>query len=194
MRKKLLALGLSLMMVMSLGACAATGDPLPSLVLESASAPESGVESGDGSENPAGETSSGAETIQVEEVDDQDYEDSLAGLQQYLVDSKAVAGDATEMSYETIGAVDGYRYRFTLERSTVQVEVYEYDLENLSEEATAVLDSVKEKGTFPMLDKEVEAVLSDSGKYMMIYTDTGKNQINAQQKERVEALFKSFHS
>ncbi|MGI6255848.1 MAG: hypothetical protein ACOYJZ_09505 [Acutalibacter sp.] len=192
MMKKLLALGLSLTLVLSLGACAATGEQLPALVLESASAPESSTGSGVESGAESG-TESGAESqIQVEEVSDKDYEDSLDGLRQYLVDSKAVAGDATEMAYETIGAVEGYRYRFTLERSTVQVEVYEYDLENLSDEATAVLDSVKEKGTFSMLNKEVSAVLSDSGKYMMIYTDASKDQLNTQQKERVEELFQSF--
>lgn len=191
MMKKLLALGLSLGLILSLGACSTTGEQLPALVLESSSSQQSG-----------GETSSvesGTESSEVSEteaepqvVPDTEFDDTIDGLCDYLTANKAVAGEPTEMAYETIGAVDGYRYRFTLGRSTVQVEVYEYDLKNLSDEATAVLDSVKEKGTFQMLDKEVAAVLSDSGKYMMIYTDAGKDEQNAQQKERVEELFKSF--
>ena len=47
------------------------------------------------------------------------------------------------MAYETIGAQDGYRFRFILNGSTVQVEVYSYDVNNLNEQGQTVLDSVK---------------------------------------------------
>ncbi len=187
MMKKLLALGLSLGLMLSLAACGGPVEQLPALVLES-SAPQqngeetSGVESsGEGQEGP-----------QV--VPETEFADDIDGLCDYLTANKAVTGEPTEMAYETIGATAGYRYRFSFGASTVQVEVYEFDLENLGEEASRVLDSVKEKGIFQMLDKEVAATLSDSGKYMMIYTDASKEEQNAQQKERVEKLFKGFYA
>ena len=82
------------------------------------------------------------------------------------------------------------RYRFTYNGSTVQVELYEFDLENLDEKGKACLDSVKETGKFTVLDNEVPAILN--GKYLMIYTDTSKKDENTAQKERVEQLFADF--
>ena len=193
MMKKLLALGLSLGLILSLGACGATGEQLPALVLESSSSQQSGVETS-GVESDAESSGVSEEETEPEVVPDTEFEDNINGLCDYLTANKAVAGEPTEMAYETIGAVGGYRYRFVFSSSTVQVEVYEYDLENLGKEATKVLDSVKENGTFQMLDKEVSALLSDSGKYMMIYTDANKAEQNTQQKERVEELFKSFYA
>ena len=108
--------------------------------------------------------------------------------------NKAVTGDPTEMAYETIGATGGYRFRFILGKSTVQVEVYSFDLDNLGDQAQAVLDSVREKGSFTMLDNEVPAVLNSDGKYLLIYTDAGTDAVNTAQKERVTGLFTSFYA
>ena len=108
--------------------------------------------------------------IQVEEVPDTEFEDTIDGLCDYLSANKAVTGDPTEMAYETIGATEGYRFRFILGKSTVQVEVYSFDLDNLGDQAQTVLDSVREKGSFTMLDNEVPATLNSDGKYLLIYT------------------------
>lgn len=193
MMKKLLALGLSLGLILSLAGCGVTGEQLPALVLESSSSQQSGAETS--AVESGGESSQvSQEETELQVVPHTEFEDTIDGLCEFLTANKAVAGDPTEMAYETIGAVEGYRYRFTFGSGTVQVEVYAYDLENLSEEATKVLDSVKETGTFQMLDKEVSAVLSDNGRYLMIYTDAGKSEQNTQQKERVEELFKGFYA
>jgi len=115
---------------------------------------------------------------------------TLDGLCEYLAEGLAFAGDPVDMSYKEIGAVAGVRYRFTYNGSTVQVELYEFDLDNLDEKGKNCIDSVKENGKFTVLDNEVPAVLNE--KYMMIYTDTSKKEENMAQKERVEQLFMDF--
>lgn len=198
MIKKLMALAGAAVLALTLTACTGTTEQLPTLDLgtseasstasgteSSASGVESGVESGT-------ESNTESSQAEAEPVSDKDFEDSADGLCQYLEANRGVAGDPTTMAYETIGAVDGYRYRFTLNKSTVQVEVYQYDLDNLNEQAQTVLDDVKEKGSFTLLDKEIPAVLSDSGKYLMIYTDSSTSEENTAQKERVLELFQGF--
>lgn len=163
MVKKILWMLAGVLLLMGLSACGGVGQSLPALEL-----PEDGQ-------------------IQMNKMG---RPDTLEGLCEYLADGLAFAGDPVEMSYKEIGAIAGVRYRFTYNGSTVQVELYEFDLENLDEKGKACLDSVKETGKFTVLDNEVPAVLN--GKYLMIYTDTSKKDENTAQKERVEQLFADF--
>ena len=187
MMKKLTALCGALVLALSLSACGGTATQLPALVLEdpaasNAASQVSGAESGTQAEPT------------VEEVPYTEFDDSLDGLCDFLTANKAVAEEPTEMAYETIGAAGGYRYRFILNNSTVQVEVYSFDLDNLGNQAQTVLDSVREKGSFTMLDNEVPATLNSDGKYLLIYTDTSTDATNVAQKERVTELFTSFYA
>lgn len=163
MVKKIVWMLAGVLLLMGLSACGGVGQSLPALEL-----PEDGQ-------------------IQMNKMG---RRDTLEGLCEYLADGLAFAGDPVEMSYKEIGAIAGVRYRFTYNGSTVQVELYEFDLENLDEKGKACLDSVKETGKFTVLDNEVPAVLN--GKYLMIYTDTSKKDENTAQKERVEQLFADF--
>ena len=128
---------------------------------------------------------------------DASYEDNLDGLCSYLeVNSALARGDNdaafTEMSYKEIGAVGGYRYRFTCGSSTVQAEFYEFDLENLDEKAQTCISSVQMLGYFTILGNDVQAQLSNSGKYMMIYHDTGKAEVNSLERDWLEKCFTGF--
>ena len=163
MVKKILWMLAGVLLLMGLSACGGVGQSLPALEL-----PEDGQ-------------------IQMNKMG---RPDTLEGLCEYLADGLAFAGDPVEMSYKEIGAIAGVRYRFTYNGSTVQVELYEFDLENLDEKGKACLDSVKDTGKFTVLDNEVPAILN--GKYLMIYTDTSKKDENTAQKERVEQLFADF--
>lgn len=193
MLKKLLALVATAALAVTLTACTGTGEQLPGLTLETSSASTSSTTSGVDVPTASDEEDAQVE-IQVEEVPDTEFEDTIDGLCDYLSANKAVTGDPTEMAYETIGATEGYRFRFILGKSTVQVEVYSFDLDNLGDQAQAVLDSVREKGSFTMLDNEVPAVLNSDGKYLLIYTDAGTDAVNTAQKERVTGLFTSFYA
>ena len=180
MIKKILALAGSALLCLSLSACATTGEQLPTLAL-----PETQTSSG---------VESGTETAAPDPVPQDDYEDNLDGLCQYMEANYIVTGDPVEMAYETIGASDGFRYRFKYNGVTLQVEFYEFDLNNLNEKGQACLDSVKETGKFTMLDNQVPATLSDNGKYLMIYTDANDSEENKAQQERAQELFTGFYA
>ena len=73
------------------------------------------------------------------------------------------------------------------------MELYEFDLDNLSDEAQAVLNSVQQNGSFTVIGQEVtDAYLSESGKYMMIYRDTQTNEKNELHKKEIVELFQGF--
>lgn len=118
------------------------------------------------------------------------FDDSLDGLCKYLETNKAVAGEKDYMSYKEIGAVEGCRYRFKFDGSTVQTEFYEFDLDNLDEKGKECVSSVKEKGSFTVLGNEAPAVLN--GKYLMVYTDGDNDEANAAHRDKVLELFNAF--
>lgn len=195
MKKRITALLLAGVLALTLSACGGvTTGRIPQLVTEDTASTVSG-----GEEKPQAKP------------DSSKYEDTLIGLLTYMEDGKAIARDTekvtfegdniviaenttsfVQMSYKEIGAVNGYRYQFSYNGSTVQAEFYEFDPENLDEKGKACLDSVREKGSFEVLDNEVPAVLHPSEKYLMIYTDTKNDEKNEAQKKLAEELFLSF--
>lgn len=118
------------------------------------------------------------------------FDDSLDGLCKYMESNKAVTGEKDYMSYKEIGAIDGCRYRFKFDGSTVQAEFYEFDLENLDEKGKECVDSVTEKGFFTVLGNQAPAVMN--GKYMMVYTDTDNDEANKAHSDEVLKLFNNF--
>ena len=179
MVKKLLALAAATCLALSLAACGSSGTSLPSLTLP-------------GSESSAVSGGEGSEASALEPVADTDFSDDLEGLCQFMEANYAVPGEKEELSYQEIGAIGGFRYLFTYAGSSLQVEFYQFDLENLDEKAQACLDSVKAQGTFTVLDNQVPAVLSDNGRYLMIYTDAGDSEESTAQRQRVEEPFRGF--
>lgn len=129
--------------------------------------------------------------IQQTAVSPEKFDDTLDGLCEYMLANQAVTGEKVEMSYKEIGAVGGYRYRFKFNSSTLQVEFYEFDLDNPDEKARECLDSVKEKGFFTLLGNDVPASLN--GRYMMIYTDASNDELNTTKRDEVLELFNSFY-
>lgn len=177
--KKIVAALLAVLLILTFAACGTgTATSTPSLVLP-----------GEGS---SAESSGLAESSEVTMTDAAQVEDNLDGLSEYLEGNYAVTGEKVTMSFDVIGAANGYKYTFTYNGKNVQVEIYEFDLDNLNEEAQACLDSVKEKGTFTVLEKEVSAEINESGKYIMIYADNDADEKNVTQKERVLEMFKGF--
>lgn len=132
-------------------------------------------------------------------IKDSDYKDNLEGLEKYL---KALGyipenSEPTEMMYAVIGAKDGDRYNFTLSGTTIFVELYQYDPENLNKEAKRVIGEVKEKGKFRVFsgDKEedaFDATLSYSGKYLVMYTGDNNEEQTNRKKDFIKAV-KEFH-
>jgi len=129
----------------------------------------------------------------VSKVDAQGMDDTLAGLEKYLAANSAISGDATEMDATFIGAKSGAKYQGDFNgKNTVTVELYEYDTKSLNEKAQTVLNDVKSKGTFTIMSQTVPAVISDNGKYLMIYKDTSSADQNKAHQADVTKMFKEF--
>lgn len=172
--KKLAMLLLAIALCGIFTACA-TGTTTSLETLETSGAPEEG------------------ETATVEK-DPTNYEDSIQGLCKYFEDSKLTAGEKVQMSYDVIGAANGYKYAYSYNDSNVQLELYEFPTEDISETAQAVIDSIRADGSFEMLDSTVPAYLSDDGRFMMIYADAKaeSDETSKAHKERVTACFDAF--
>ena len=128
----------------------------------------------------------------VEGVNQDSYEDNLSGLTSYFKDKGYVAGEPTKMSADLIGAKEGSKYQFAYAKAKVSVELYEYDLNNLSDTSNEVLNKVKESGKLTIQNTSVDALISDNGKYLMIYIKDKGNEENAKREQEVINDFKTF--
>jgi hypothetical protein len=127
------------------------------------------------------------------EVSDKSFGDSLDGLKAYMKKAAGFSGTPTNMRADFIGAEKGIKYIFSHNgKNNVTVELYSFDTSNLSDSAEKVIDSVKSDGYFTIMDKNINAVMSDSGKYMMIYTNSSTDDDNKAYDKNVLKLFKGF--
>lgn len=168
--KKWLVFALALVLCLSMAACAAPANQVATL-----------------------ETSSTAEGETAEVKDPSGYESDIQGLCRYFEESGLVAGDKVQMSFDVIGASNGYKYMYRYNDSPVQIELYEFPAE-LSETAQKIVDSVRENGTFTILDNTVPARLSEDGRFLMIYTDAKSEKDDASKAHRahVTECFDTF--
>jgi hypothetical protein len=112
----------------------------------------------------SGNTEKTAET-ESKKVSKDDYDKNLNGLAKYFNDLGYLSTDnKTEMQADLIGAKSGNRYT----KDTVTVELYQFDTKKTND----TVEAVKKDGKFTIYEKEVEAYVSDNGKYLMIYSDT----------------------
>lgn len=175
--KKIIAVLAAIMMFASVAAACGVSDPLNT------------------TEAPSTEAT---EEVTEPQVDKEDYEDTFQDLCRYMTDMTYVSGEPTDMTAELIGAEEGKKYSFNYGGGTVTAEFYVFDTENLSETAQKTIDDVEKTGKFKIGNlPETEAILSDNGKYLMVYRDTAydaanpENQNTTRQNE-VISEFKSF--
>lgn len=133
------------------------------------------------------------ETVSAPEKNPANYDSDLQGLCKFFEDSALVAGDRVQMSFDVIGAENGYKYAFRYNESNVQVELYAFG-DEMSETAQAVVDSVLANGSFEVLGNTVPGILSADNRYLMIYTDTkaGNDDTSKAHYERALACFNTF--
>lgn len=153
------------------------------VLLTACSAGEFGVSSATGGKALESSTSAAAGSV----------EDTLEGLEKYLSQNASVSGKAEEMRADIIGAKKGVRYQYGYNgKNNVTLELYEFDKDNLNETARKVLSEIKEKGSFSLMGGKVPGVLSDSGKYLMIYRNSADDSENKAYGKKLEKLFRSF--
>ena len=173
--KKIIALVLAMMLVLSLCACMPTSN-----------------------------------TTKVQEVTDPtnaeavkytDYADTLEGLCGYLADKgyvyalpKDATGDEIKdpvvMKADIIGADKGYKFTYTYGSSSIVLELYSYTDTN-----NKFYEQAKSEGKITVAEDldggTVDVVLSDNGKYLMIYNDAEEN---AEREALVTEAFKGFYA
>ena len=72
-------------------------------------------------------------------------------------------------------------------------ELYEFAPEILDSHGSSTVSAVKAEGHYTMLDNQINAMLSDNGKYMMSYGDVSEDEANKQRKEEIVKAFNEFH-
>lgn len=125
-------------------------------------------------------------------ADPADYDRDAVGLCLFLEASKAATGDRVQMSYDVIGAKNGYRYNYRYNGTTVQLEVYEFDPENLSEAGQKTINSLRDAGKFEVMGSTVPGTLSADGRFLLLYTDTKNDDVNREHTAYVEECFRTF--
>ena len=118
----------------------------------------------------SGETASTEPTTVPENTT---YTDNLDGLRDYLKDAGYLTvaddnGNMTAMKAELIGAKEGRKYT----NNSIVIELYYYDLSGTNETRDSFIESVKTNGYFTLYDKNIPAYLSDSGEFLMVYTNS----------------------
>ena len=129
-----------------------------------------------------------AGTMELAELDAR----GLEGLCDYLQGNGIIAGNYVDMKADVIGAVNGRKYQFNFNGTTIITEFYEFDMNNLNETAQATIKSVKENGTFDVLGTSVKASATKSGKYVYIYGDTKTDEANLTQMQKAIDLIQEF--
>ena len=138
-------------------------------------------------------TSQAASSAVVSQISADAMDDNLAGLEKYLAANSFISGQPVQMQPEFIGAKSGAKYQFGFDgNNNVTVELYEYDTANLNDTAKSMISEVKSKGKYSIMGQEVAAVLSDSGKYLMIYKDSAAADKNKAHQQEVTKLFQGF--
>ncbi len=128
-----------------------------------------------------------------EKVSQGSVPDSFAGLKSYLGKNLSLQGDGKSMCSDIIGAGSGVRYIYGHNgKDNVTLELYEYNPANLNSTAQKVISEVKGKGHFSLLGQQVDATLSDSGKYLMIYKDTATDSSSKAYDAEVKKMFRKF--
>ena len=111
-----------------------------------------------------------------------DFEKNLSGLSKYFEKlgyiSKAEKADGDNadpyisMDASLVGAEQGRKYV----AGSVTIELYEYDTSKQNDTAKEIIGEIENNGKFSILElPEVKAYLSNSKKFMMIYTDKSIN-------------------
>lgn len=146
-----------------------------------------------------------ATSAEAQSTDAADYPDTYEGLCNYLWANgyinpaeENVDITYTVMDYDLIGAVKGRKFPEQSKKKAT-IEIYEFDTAKSNATADEVLKSVKANGTFTILNlPEVNAILSNNGKYMMIYNDKSIKEDDPENestklRDEIVTKFKEFH-
>lgn len=121
------------------------------------------------------------------------YSHDLKGLAEKLAAKGYINLEKSQtMRADFIGAQSDKGMKYAAVSGTL--ELYEYDPQNLSDRAKKCIQEVKRTGKVTIMESfgPVDAVLSDNGKYLMIYQDSDASEEAAARKTAVTEIVKTF--
>ncbi len=132
------------------------------------------------------------EAADPEKVKISNYTENLMGLEKYLVALGYIPEKAEpqELMCSVLGAKAGDRFNFKVDGAVVYVELFEYDTDNLNDDAKRVISEVKKDGKYYVFGENAnvsnaayEATLSPDNKYLVSYTVNSGDEANTKRKE-----------
>lgn len=162
--KKLVAILLAVVLVLSLGACTIGTDG-----------------------TKLGQDPNATEATEAPKVDINKYEKSLDGIEKYLKELKLISkkeDDKTVTQADIIGAKNGVRFKVD---ALNFVEFYEFDTTATPDEAQKVFDAFSKGESYNVLGiEDVKGVVSSSGKFVMLYSATSTYDYSKIEEEFVK--------
>lgn len=182
--KKLIA-SVMAVMIMSIGFAGCNNDPLSKQNVE-ANATTAPTEATNATED--------------QPAKDKTYKETVDGIAELFVDKgymtiKKDNANVTEMDASIIGAKEGERYTTSYNNAEVVIEIYSFDMtdEKLKETAEQTIKSVKEEGKFQIFQLDpVTAYLTDSDKFLLVYTDRSNPSEDSDNYKRMQEAIETF--
>ncbi len=153
-----------------------------------------------------GSSAAATEATEAPKVNKADFSDDFDGLCKYFIEKKYINDvKDNEMDYKLIGADNGKYYASSFNGSTVLIELYDFSNAD-NETAKRIINEVKQNGSFMLYtdeqlksvedvgteNQEISAVLSDNGKFLMIYTDQKANDGDDKSIEHKNEIIDEF--
>ncbi|MDO4730624.1 MAG: hypothetical protein Q4B14_00620 [Clostridia bacterium] len=95
---------------------------------------------------------------------------------------------------DVVGANVGYRFTSNACASgPFNLELYYYDPQNPLGNSQEFINKIKESGHFTLLDNDIQSVVSNNGKYMMVYSSTSTKPEDLEKKQEIYDVLINFN-
>lgn len=125
------------------------------------------------------------------------YDKTFDGFVQYMTDGGYIKGDGTDLTASAIGAAQGKRFTMSSGTSKYSVELYEYE-DQTSELAQRTIANARADHSFHLYEstesavQSTYAVVTEDGRFLMLYTDTSASDASAAKKEEAGNAVAAF--
>ena len=125
------------------------------------------------------------------------YEDSFLDLITYMTEAGIIKGEGTDLTANAIGAKQGKRFTMSVGPSKYYIELYEYT-DQTTDKAKSVIENARNDHSFSLFDitesvtQNTYAVVSDNGKYLLLYSDTSTSDSAVQRQRNAESAMRNY--
>ncbi len=144
---------------------------------------------------PDATTASEAKNTKSKKLNVKDYDKTLAGLRDYMIDGGFITiaeknSNVTKMKAELIGAAKGYKYTM----GNVRIELYAFSKKGKNKTRDSIIESVKKNGTYELYSQTIPAYLSTDENFLMVYADSDihEGDTTSDQYKNMQKAVKAF--